>query len=151
MLRSNITTMQNDVRLQYQDSLDQSHHGRPTIVETVHEGGRGRPSIHIDPDFLRWAYSLRSTSSIARYLNVGRTTVRAALLRYGITAPQENPFPLIEDLHQPEPNVQLDTTLPSPSSNSNIIAPENDDLLDPVDLAEPPVIPQSSGELLYLY
>lgn len=140
--------MQSDIRLQHQDSLDQSHHGRPTIVETVQSGGRGRPSIHIDPDFLRWAYSLRSTSSIARYLNVGRTTVQSALLRYGITTPQENPFPPNEDLHQSEPDIQPNGTLPTPSfnhQNSDVVAPENDDLLDPID-PEPPVISESSGK-----
>ncbi|KAJ7092053.1 hypothetical protein B0H15DRAFT_777894 [Mycena belliarum] len=48
-------------------------------------------SIYIDPDFLRWAYSLRSTASIARFLGVSRSIVRRALLEHGIAAPQEQP------------------------------------------------------------
>jgi len=84
--------MQTDVRLQYEQSLDESHHGRPTIVETVYTGNRGRPRIQIDPDFLRWAYAHRSTTGISRFLHVGRNTVRRALLEYGIADPQENPF-----------------------------------------------------------
>jgi hypothetical protein len=84
--------MQDDIRLQYQQALDESHHGYPTIVETVQSGTRGRPSIHIDPEFLRWAYSLRSTSSISRFLGVGRRTVRNALISHGIATPQASPF-----------------------------------------------------------
>ena len=50
--------MQTDIRLQYNQSLDESHHGHPTVVDTVYTGTCGRPSIAIDPDFLRWAHSL---------------------------------------------------------------------------------------------
>lgn len=92
LLRQNISIMQEDIRLQYRDILDQSHYGRPSVVTWVQSEGRGRPRAVIDPDFLRWAYSLRSTSSIARFLNLGRKTIRNALLEYGIAAPQENPF-----------------------------------------------------------
>ncbi|KAJ7451459.1 hypothetical protein B0H11DRAFT_1877199 [Mycena galericulata] len=62
-------------------------------VLTIATSGAGRPRIHIDPDFLRWAYSQRSTASIHRYLGVSRNTVRSALLEYGISTPQSNPFP----------------------------------------------------------
>ncbi|KAH9912792.1 hypothetical protein B0H21DRAFT_704192 [Amylocystis lapponica] len=93
MLRFNVMSMQNDVRLQFQEMLDQSHHGRPTVIEVVHSDGPGRPRYRIDPDFLRWAYTLRSTASIAHFLNVGRSVVRNALLEYGIAQPQVNPFP----------------------------------------------------------
>lgn len=84
--------MRGDVRTEYEQNIDLSHHGRPEIIRQVHTGGRGRPSIWIDPDFLRWAYTLRTTSSIARFLNVNRQTVRNALLTYGIATPQANPF-----------------------------------------------------------
>jgi hypothetical protein len=84
--------MQADVRHQYDAVLDASHHGRPEIVHTIRTGNRGRPRIHIDPAFLQWAYSQRSTTGISRFINVGRTTVRQALLDYGIAEPQLNPF-----------------------------------------------------------
>ncbi|KAJ7922570.1 hypothetical protein B0H13DRAFT_2409610, partial [Mycena leptocephala] len=84
IILQNVEAMQNDVRLGYQQAVDQSHHGRPTVVEIVHTGGPGRPATVINPDFLRWAYSLRSTASIARFLGLGRAVVRRALLEYGI-------------------------------------------------------------------
>jgi hypothetical protein len=83
--------MQSDIRQQYQDAVDHSHEGYPTIMQTTYTGSVGRPSIQIDPDFLRWAYSLRSTASIARFLGVGRSVVRRALLEHGIALPREQP------------------------------------------------------------
>lgn len=91
-LRVNLSLMQGDIRQRYDETLDSSHHGRPTIVQSIRTGNRGRPRIHIDPVFLQWAYSQRSTSGISRFLNVGRQTVRDALLDYGIAAPQHRPF-----------------------------------------------------------
>jgi hypothetical protein len=87
--------MQNDIRLQYEQAVDQSHHGHPVVIETVETGTRGRPAYDIDPDFLRWAYSLRSTSSIARFLGVSRQTIRSALLLHGIAVPQQQPATLV--------------------------------------------------------
>jgi hypothetical protein len=84
--------MKSEIRQQYGHALDSSHHGRPVLTEQVYTGRRGRPAIHIDPDFLRWAYSLRSTSSISRFLNISRQRVRSALLEHGIAVPQTNPF-----------------------------------------------------------
>lgn len=83
--------MRTDLRVSLEEAIDRSHHGRPTIVQTVHSGRAGRPSFHIDPDFLRWAYSLRTTSAISRFLGVSRITVRRALLEYGIVERQEAP------------------------------------------------------------
>lgn len=97
--------MQEDIRLQYSEVLDQSHHGRPVVVQTVHSGQRGRPSIRIDHDFLRWAYSMRSTAAISRFLGVGRSTVRNALLEYGIAEGQENPFTNQPQEHQLDDNL----------------------------------------------
>jgi hypothetical protein len=120
-LRHNLGIMQMDIRLQYEEALDQSHYGCPTVVERIHSGLRGRPRVHIDPDFLRWAYAHRSTSGIARFLHVGRRTVRNALLEYGIAEPQDNPFdPTIEDeeddrsLYEDllDPNIPLPAGLP---------------------------------------
>ncbi|KAH8108647.1 hypothetical protein DFH11DRAFT_1516599 [Phellopilus nigrolimitatus] len=108
---------------EYQQVLDRSHHGRPIVVETVQSGGRGRPSYYIDPDFLRWAYSLRSTSSIAQYLNVSRTTVRNALLEHGISQPQQSPFH--RSYTQPD---SLSTPMPQPDPQPLAVA---DDILDP--------------------
>ena len=55
---SNLSMMQTDVRLQYQQTLDESHHGRPTIIEPVYAGNRGCSHLEINPDFLWWAYTL---------------------------------------------------------------------------------------------
>ncbi|KAJ6628825.1 hypothetical protein B0H10DRAFT_1650506, partial [Mycena sp. CBHHK59/15] len=99
-LQTSLVAMQNDIRLEYRDAIDASHNGRPIVVQTVATGGVGRPCIHIDPDFLRWAYSQRSTAGIHRYLGVRRNTVRSALLYHGIVTPQSNPFPndIVEEL-----------------------------------------------------
>jgi hypothetical protein len=78
-------------------------------VEHIQTGSRGRPSIHINEEFLRWAYTLRTTSAISRFLGVSRRTVRNALLFYGIAQPHESPFTARE---------------PSPSSFSGLDAPE---------------------------
>lgn len=80
------------MRQHYDQALNESHHGHPIIVESIHTGGRGRPSIHINEEFLRWAYTMRSTSSITRFLGVSRRTVRNALLEYGIAEPRSSPF-----------------------------------------------------------
>jgi hypothetical protein len=104
--------MQQDIRLQYQQALDESHHGRPTVVEHIHTGERGRPRIYIDPDFLRWAYGHHSTSGIARFLDVDRSVVRNALLEYGIAEPQADPF-----IRTPSPDMENTQT--------------HDDILDP--------------------
>ena len=84
--------MQNNIRLQYQQSIDESHHGYPSVVETIYTGSCGRPSIRIDPEFLRWSYSLRSIESISLFLGVSRRIVRQQLLKNGIAQPGEQPF-----------------------------------------------------------
>ena len=89
---TNIAIMQTDIRSQYQETLDMSHHGQPEVICTVQTGNRGHPQISIDPVFLQWAYAHRSTSGIARFLNINRDTVRNALLDYGIAEPQDAPF-----------------------------------------------------------
>ena len=61
-------------------------------MEHIQTGTRGRPAIHINEEFLRWAYTLRTTSAISRFLGVSRRTVRNALLFYGIAEPQTSPF-----------------------------------------------------------
>ncbi|KAF8127790.1 hypothetical protein K438DRAFT_1488092, partial [Mycena galopus ATCC 62051] len=96
-LETSLAAMRLDIRLEYQDAVDASHHGRPVLVQTISPDGPGRPRIYIDPDFLRWAYGQRSTASISRFLGVGRTTVRNALIAHGIVEPQQNPFQQADD------------------------------------------------------
>ncbi|KAF8155353.1 hypothetical protein K438DRAFT_1687456, partial [Mycena galopus ATCC 62051] len=91
LIQQNVAVMQSDVRQQYANAVDESHEGHPMVMETAHTGSVGRPSIEIDPDFLRWAYSLRSTASITCFLGVSRSVVRRALLQHGIALPQEQP------------------------------------------------------------
>ncbi|TFY51120.1 hypothetical protein EVJ58_g10727 [Rhodofomes roseus] len=94
VMQSSISAMQLDIRMQYRDTLDQSHHGRPPVLIQEHSGGRGRPRYIIDRDWLAWAYQHRSTSGIAQFLQVSRSVVRNALLEYGLAQPQASPFPL---------------------------------------------------------
>ncbi|KAJ7303558.1 hypothetical protein DFH08DRAFT_918786 [Mycena albidolilacea] len=59
----------------------------------------------------------RSTASISRFLRVGRTTVRNALLKHGIAQPQESPFQQVDP--------------PSPPASTEDTDPNDDDILDP--------------------
>lgn len=131
--------MQDDIRLRYEQTLDESHHGRPTVVETVRTGGRGRPRIHIDRSFLQWAYGQRSTAGISRFLNVGRNTVRRALLDFGIAESQEDPFHANseaagddgqDDIHLLERDDLLDPNIPfsfNPSNTDADLQPSTSD------------------------
>jgi hypothetical protein len=74
--------------------MNESHLGHLTIVETIHTGQHGQPPIHIDPEFLQWAYSLRPISSIAYFLGVSWGLVCQQLVEYGIAEPQSQPFML---------------------------------------------------------
>jgi hypothetical protein len=93
-IMQSLAIMRNDVRQQYEQTISESHHGHPAIVETIHTGQRGRPSLQIDRGFLQWAYSLRSISSIAHFLGVSRGLVRQQLVEHGIAEPQSQPFML---------------------------------------------------------
>ncbi|KAK7016234.1 hypothetical protein VNI00_018935 [Paramarasmius palmivorus] len=110
LLKQNLQKMLIDVQSLYEHSVNTTHHGRPPLVQREYTGGRGRPKTAINPDFLRWAYTQRSITGISRFLGVGRTTVRQALLDLGIAPPGQDPFP---NRDQPE------------------VEPEPDDLLDP--------------------
>jgi hypothetical protein len=63
-------------------------------VEHIQTGSHGRPTIHINEEFLRWAYRsrLQTTSAISRFLGVSRRTVQNALLFYEIAEPHTSPF-----------------------------------------------------------
>ncbi|KAH9907643.1 uncharacterized protein B0H18DRAFT_862262, partial [Fomitopsis serialis] len=97
IMRDSLGLLRHDVHLLHSDSLDQSHHGRPVILTQVHGGGRGRPRLVIDPTWLRWAYGHKSIADIARFLNIHRSTVRAALIEYGISECRSDPFAGRED------------------------------------------------------
>lgn len=84
--------MQQDVEHSYQQYLDHSHHGHPSVIETAHTGRPGRPAYHIDPDFLQWAYATRSISLISRFLGISRRSAWNAVLAHGFADPQISPF-----------------------------------------------------------
>lgn len=120
-LQTNLALMLNDVQVQYQQALDASHHGHPTVMERMHTGQRGRPRIEIDPGFLEFAHEHRSTSGIARFLGVSRGTVQSALLREGFVQVQTAPFVDDPSPDQPhsadeEPDDILDPDLPIPNN-----------------------------------
>ncbi len=83
-LQSNLSLMRSDIRAAYLEALEVSHHGYPSVTSTARSGNRGRPQIIFDPGFLAWAYNRRSISALARFLGVGRTTLRNALIQHGI-------------------------------------------------------------------
>ncbi|KAF8143096.1 hypothetical protein K438DRAFT_1456329, partial [Mycena galopus ATCC 62051] len=116
-LETSLAAMRLDIRLEYQDAVDASHHGRPVLVQTISPDGPGRPRIYIDPDFLRWAYGQRSTASISRFLGVGRTTVRNALIAHGIVEPQQNPFQQADDSLDTAASSQPTTSFTGPLSD----------------------------------
>ncbi|KAJ7477489.1 hypothetical protein FB451DRAFT_1032905 [Mycena latifolia] len=107
LIQTSLVAMQNDIRLE----------------------------IHIDPDFLRWSYSHRSTAGIHRFLGVSHRTVRSALLANGLATLQSNPFPT-ESVSEP---------LPTLLDNANTSG-GNDDLLDP-DIPMPDHLPEDVENL----
>jgi hypothetical protein len=117
--------MRNDIRTQYENSLSSSHYGRPSIVGVMRTGRRGRPRLVFDHSFLQWAMTQRTTSRIASFLSVGRTTLRQAMLDYGLAEPGNNPF-------LPEGSISID-------SPETVLA--SDDILEP-ELPFPLTLPQ---------
>lgn len=59
--------------------------GSATRVRT---GGRGRPSIQIDPEFLEQAMQSHSNTELARALGCSTATVRRRQLELGLVEPQ---------------------------------------------------------------
>ncbi|KAJ3965215.1 hypothetical protein EV361DRAFT_974035 [Lentinula raphanica] len=98
----------------------QSHHGRPEVIRWEHTGSAGRPRATIDPDFLRWAYTHRTTNGIARFLGVSQRTVRRALLVHGIASPGNAPVAPTQDENENDgttdnlldPRLSIPNTLP---------------------------------------
>jgi len=122
--------MQNDVRLQYGQTLDESHYGHPTVVQVVHTGTRGRPSVSIDPDFLRWAHSHRSTSAISRFLGVSRTTVRNALINHGIATTGTSPFVYHGDSEESDSESGGVSAESNRGADLDVIEENSDDILN---------------------
>lgn len=119
--------MINDIRTQYEIGLSTSHHGRPSVVGVLRTGRRGRPRLVFDPGFLQWAMTQRTTSGIASFLSVGRTTLRQAMLDYGLAEPGDDPF-------LPEGSTSLDPS-------ETVLVSDNDDILEP-ELPLPLTLPQ---------
>jgi hypothetical protein len=120
--------MRNDIRTQYEISLSASHYGHPSVVGVLRTGRRGRPRLIFDPNFLQWAITQRTTSRIASFLTVGRTTLRQAMLDYGLAEPGNNPF-------LPESSIS-ELSLAAP-----VLVSDNDDILEP-ELPLPSTLPQ---------
>ena len=126
--------MQSDVNNLYQQSLDTSHYGHPTVLSNIYSGGRGRPRIHIDPSFLGFAYNRRSISALARFLGVGRSTVRNKLVR-------NNLMPVsISTISPSSQNGNLEASIPESLDSDASLPLEPDDLLEP-ELPVPTHIP----------
>ena len=123
--------MRNDIRTQYEIGLSTSHYGRPSVVGVLRTGGRGRPRLVFDPGFLQWAMTQRTTSRIASFLSVGRTTLRQAMLDYGLAEPGDNPF-------LPESSI---SESPDPSESVTTQMLVSDDILEP-ELPLPLTLPQ---------
>ncbi|KAI0350262.1 hypothetical protein OH77DRAFT_1499102 [Trametes cingulata] len=119
-----------------EDLRIEAHRGRPVVVknESPIPSQPGRPRILIDRQFLQWAYTQRSISSIARFLGIHRHTVRRCLVDYGIlTAP-----PAAADLANDSGSEPASPRSASPASESGNqdgaheeTSEESDDLLDP--------------------
>jgi hypothetical protein len=132
-LLENIVLMLGDIRSMYERSLNNSHCGRPSVMGTLHTGHRGRPKIVFDPEFLAWAVTQRMTSGIANFLDVDRSTLRKALLEYGLATPGQNPFP----------NHEESFAASTSDANSNWVdLNEGDDILEP-DIPIPSVLPST--------
>lgn len=99
-LSTRCSHLQVRIRTSYQEAVDSSHCGRPLVAYRVRTGGRGRPSIVIDANFLRQAYPARNVSQLARFLGCSAGVVRSHLLALGLVQPGANPFP-----SEPEPTV----------------------------------------------
>jgi hypothetical protein len=138
-LQNNLPLMISDIRIRHNQSLDESHRGHPIVVAVRQNGRRGRPQIVFDAEFLAWAYNRRSISALARFLGVGRTTLRNALVEHGI-------------LIQQQPNHSRPSS-PSPSPQPSSYQPphmqefesdpglESDDILEP-NLDPPEILPE---------
>lgn len=116
--------MRSDLRIRHSQTLEESHLGHPVVVSVRQTGRRGRPQIVFDPDFLSWAYNRRSISALARFLGVGRTTLRNALHEHGILGRTGN--------HVQQQESHASTFGVAHGGNGETDS-EEDDLLEPTD------------------
>ena len=145
ILQNNLALMRSDIRLSYTEALEGSHHGFPSVVTTIHSGNRGRPQVVFDPDFLAWAYNRRSISALARFLRVGRTTLRNALINHGIMVPQEIPNTL-PTASLPNLTENVDPSMENNSNTNVSLVDPADDLLEP-EIPLPTQIPQDVEDI----
>ncbi|KAK7439172.1 hypothetical protein VKT23_017662 [Stygiomarasmius scandens] len=135
-LKLNLQRMKQDVDQHSQSILDASHGGYPQLF-TVHSGSRGRPRTMINPFFLAWAYSRRSTASIARFLGVSHSFVRRQLLAYEIASPGSPP-----QFTQTSQAVDSESVIDESADIGYTLQPdERDELLDP-ELQIPETLPE---------
>ena len=125
------------------EALEGSHLGYPSVVSTAQSGNRGRPRIIFDPNFLAWAYNRHSISALARFLGVGRTTLRNALIEHGIVVlPEVSSHPnQAENVSNQSPLAFDDAVL---NFTSEAVVPE-DSVLEP-DVPLPNQLPQDVQE-----
>ena len=120
-----------DANFRYNEVLESSHHGRPPVVYQIRTGGRGRPRTYIDPVFLAWAYSQRTTSRIARFLGVGRKQVREQLVEHGIALPGLPPQNFHYDM------LEIEDADTEQLNASDLLDPHADQLLTLPELSRP--------------
>lgn len=124
-----------DLQIRHSQTLEESHHGRPAVIALRQTGRPGRPQIVFDADFLAWAYNRRSISALARFLGVGRTTLRNALHEHGILGRSghvvEHPELRVASAHFAEMEEEL--------------TEEGDDLLEPTDITRPVASPDEAS------
>jgi len=90
----NLSCMQTDIRLQYQDKLRRiSSRTTGTCSNNTDRGIEAAPHIVIDPEFsFDGLTAIEVSRESADFLMFNRDTVRNALLDYGIAEPHQNPF-----------------------------------------------------------
>ncbi|KAJ7584926.1 hypothetical protein C8J56DRAFT_1003717 [Mycena floridula] len=81
---------------------------------------------------LRLRYAERSTSSIAHFFNVGRTTVRRLLLEYGIAQPGAAPNTIAQNAEVVDPNTQEDDDVNDENQDEVNLDPILEESLHPV-------------------
>src|ERR1700753_811053 len=58
-----------------------------SVAHQAHSGGRGRPRIEIDYDFLSFGLDLRGPTGLAPVVGVAPRTIRRRALEYGLVEP----------------------------------------------------------------
>lgn len=103
--------MVDDLDAACHQSLDPPQASTPPVVQLVHSGHRGRPRIHIDPQFLEIALGLRGPTGIAASLGVSSRSVRRRALDLHLVEPGP---PVHHTVDTPEGPVQVHTSSTAP-------------------------------------